>query len=302
MAEANRISVRRIIRVHNDSGSGSNTRSGAHARSRIEGCSRCIDTCSTSAIVADGDGVRVEPHLCMGCGACASVCPSGAMRYNYPGVPHAGAQIRAALAGWQAAGGRAPTLLLHGREQAEALQAWAETETLPAAVLPLPCHDVASVGPDLVLYALCVGVGRVAVWQDSGAPATYLASASKAAGFADAVVAGLGLAPPGERAVAVAGGVEEALAACAEVSSGIGPAATFHPQTDKRATLDLCFRHLAALAPKVVEAGPLAVPAGSAYGGVAVDKARCTLCLACVSACPAQALQDDAERPRLRRS
>ena len=80
----------------------------AHARSRIEGCSRCIETCSTSAISADGDGIHVEPHLCMGCGACASVCPSGAMRYNYPGLPHSGAQIRAALGAWQAAGGAAP--------------------------------------------------------------------------------------------------------------------------------------------------------------------------------------------------
>ena len=272
----------------------------AHARSRIEGCSRCIDTCSTSAIRADGDGVFVESHLCMGCGACASVCPSGAMRYNYPGVPHMGERIRAALAGWLAAGGAAPTLLLHGREEAAALAAWAETEVLPAALLPLALHDAASVGPDLILYALCAGVGRVVVWQEPKAPATYLASMKKAAGFVDAVLTGLALASSGDRVAAVAGTVEDALAACTEVPTALGPAATFHPQNDKRATLDLCFRHLATLAPTAVEAGPLAVPAGSAYGGLAIAKDKCTLCLACVSACPAQALLDDAERPRLR--
>lgn len=272
----------------------------AHARSRIEGCSRCIDTCSTSAIRADGNGVFVESHLCMGCGACASVCPSGAMRYNYPGMPHSGARIRAALAGWQAAGGAAPTLLLHGRDEAAALRAWAETETLPAALLPMELYDAASVGPDLLLYALCAGVGRVVVWQAPDAPATYRASMSRAAGFVEAVLAGLGLAAPGERVAAVCGAVEAAVAACREVPAALGPAATFHPQNDKRATLDLCFRHLAALAPAAVEAGPLPVPAGSAYGGVAVAAEKCTLCLACVSACPVDALQDDTERPRLR--
>ena len=51
------------------------------------GCNQCIDVCSTAAIAADGDHVKVEPHLCMGCGACATVCPSGAMTYAYPSVP-----------------------------------------------------------------------------------------------------------------------------------------------------------------------------------------------------------------------
>src|SRR6185369_9756545 len=179
-------------------------------------------------------------------------------------------------------------------DEAAALRAWAETETLPPALLPLALYDAASVGPDLLLYALCAGVGRVVVWQASDAPTTYLASMKKAAGFVDAVLSGLGLAAAGERVGAVAGTVEDALAACDEVLTALGPAAGFHAQNDKRATLDLCFRHLAALAPAAVEAGPLDVPAGSAYGGLAIARDKCTLCLACVSACPAQALLDDA--------
>ena len=63
----------------------------AHSRSHQPGCNQCIDVCSTEAISADGDGVKVEPHLCMGCGACATVCPSGAMRYAYPSAPDLGA-------------------------------------------------------------------------------------------------------------------------------------------------------------------------------------------------------------------
>ena len=40
--------------------------------------------------------------------------------------------------------------------------------------------------------------------------------------------------------------------------------------------------------------------AGSPFGTVLVNKDSCTLCLSCVSACPASALQDNPERPQLR--
>jgi ferredoxin len=42
------------------------------------------------------------------------------------------------------------------------------------------------------------------------------------------------------------------------------------------------------------------LPAGAPYGGLKVDVEACTLCMACVSACPADALLDNPERPQLR--
>src|SRR5439155_1747390 len=42
-----------------------------------------------------------------------------------------------------------------------------------------------------------------------------------------------------------------------------------------------------------------ALPAGSPYGRLQVDVAGCTLCLACVGACPVAALSDNPERPQL---
>ena len=273
----------------------------AHSRSRKEGCSRCIESCSTSAIRADGDGVHVEPHLCMGCGACASVCPSGAMRYNYPDVPYEGQRLRAALAAWHGTAAPAPTVLFHGLKEAAQLKAYAETEALPADWLPIALHDAASVGPDLLLYALCAGAARVAVWQGEDVPATYRASASRAAAFAHSVLEGLGLDAGIRRCIAACGDPESLREALeAPLPKPLARRATFHPQTEKRATLDLCFRHLASLAPEAAASGPIAVPTGSAYGTVDIDKDKCTLCLACVSACPPHALTDDPEKPRLR--
>jgi ferredoxin len=78
----------------------------AHSRNEKVGCSACIDVCSASAIRSDASrkgktkgqaagGIVVEPHLCVGCGACSTVCPSGAMAFAYP-------------ARWTRAGGCAP--------------------------------------------------------------------------------------------------------------------------------------------------------------------------------------------------
>jgi len=55
-------------------------------------------------------------------------------------------------------------------------------------------------------------------------------------------------------------------------------------------------------APSNEAAAPVAIPlpAGSPFGAVTVNKDSCTLCLACVSACPASALQDNQNVPQLR--
>ena len=64
----------------------------AHSRNEQIGCTACIDVCSAQAIRSDASmkgrlvkgqpggsaGIVVEPHLCVGCGACTTVCPSGA--------------------------------------------------------------------------------------------------------------------------------------------------------------------------------------------------------------------------------
>ena len=59
----------------------------------------------------------------------------------------------------------------------------------------------------------------------------------------------------------------------------------------------LALRHLHEKAPAPVEMLPLAP--GAPFGRVKVDTEGCTLCLACVSACPTSALLDDENRPWL---
>ena len=63
--------------------------------------------------------------------------------------------------------------------------------------------------------------------------------------------------------------------------------------------MELALEHLIAQAPARAEM--IALPAsGSPLGALALDKEACTLCLSCVNACPAGALQDNAQAPELR--
>jgi len=130
----------------------------AHGRSEITGCTRCIDVCSTHAISSDLDAnrIKVEPHLCMGCGGCASVCPSGAMTYAYPRVADMGLRVKTVLQVYREAGGEDACLLFHnstdGRELIARLAR--RGRGLPANVIPLEVFHVASLGLDLMLGAI----------------------------------------------------------------------------------------------------------------------------------------------------
>jgi ferredoxin len=76
------------------------------------------------------------------------------------------------------------------------------------------------------------------------------------------------------------------------------PAATFNLSNEKRTTLDFVFEHLLRHARTPRE--DISLARGAPFGVVAVDKQKCTLCMACVGACPESALLDSKERPQLK--
>jgi ferredoxin len=74
--------------------------------------------------------------------------------------------------------------------------------------------------------------------------------------------------------------------------------ASFVPAGSKRDVMRLALRELQRAAPAPVDIVPL--PAGAPFGAVTINTEGCTLCLACVSACPTGAMRDNPERPMLR--
>ncbi|MFN7086137.1 MAG: 4Fe-4S binding protein [Burkholderiales bacterium] len=274
----------------------------AHSRSEIIGCSRCLEVCSTRAITSDIEQNRVviEPHLCMGCGGCASVCPSGAMSYAYPRVADMGVRLKTLLHTYAAAGGKSPCLLFHnatdGRELVATLGR--RGRGLPANVIPLEVHHVAALGIDLMLGCYALGAAQVAILAAGSEAPDYLAALAGELGLAQEIVRGLGfgdghfkLIEAGETAA-----LEQALWQLG-TARAVKPA-SFNLFNEKRATLDFVFDHLLQHAPAPTE--EIALRRGAPYGRVDVNTASCTLCMACVGACPEGALLDARETPQLK--
>ncbi|MCU0966909.1 MAG: 4Fe-4S binding protein, partial [Burkholderiaceae bacterium] len=296
----------------------------AHSRNEKIGCSACIDVCSTRAIRSDASrkgkakgqaagGVVVDPHLCVGCGACSTVCPSGAMSFAYPGTVDQGQRLRTMLTAYGHAGGRNAALLIHSEAAGSRLldelgrgaalsRRDRSLHGLPARVLPVSVWHTASIGIDLWLAAIAQGASQVWVMTTAEEAPEYRQALQEQMAVAQALLSGLGYAGQHLRLLEVRDARDlhalDAALRC-EPAQTVARAATFSVQADKRATLELAIDHLISQAPAPTES--IALPAtGSLLGTLVVDTAKCTLCLSCVSACPESALADNPDKPQLR--
>ena len=273
----------------------------AHSRSEVEGCTACIDICSTQAISPDGDHVKVDPHLCMGCGACATVCPSGAMGYQYPRVADRGAQMKQLLVAYRHAGGVDPVIAFHNAGAArEALaQAAHENRGLPPEALPIEAWHIASVGLDLLLPAIAFGARAVVLLATPDEDGEYLAALREQMAIGQAVLHGLGYEGRHFHVVEAGEGVDlEAAFAKLEPAMPVPVPGTFLLGNDKRTAIEFAVEHLVKHAPRPVD--EIALPQGAPYGEVKVDRDACTMCMACVGACPESALMDGVDVPLLK--
>jgi ferredoxin len=284
----------------------------AHSRNDKVGCNACVDVCSASAISSERDRqqIKVNPNLCVGCGACTTVCPSGALSFAYPRASEQGSRIKTLLSTYLRAGGKQPALLLHSQEAGarllgdlgRAAQVDAATRGVPARVLPLGVWHTASLGLDVWLSAVAYGATNVWVLMTGEEAPQYLEAVRAQMNVAQAIVSGMGYT--GEHFRILHARDARDLSALdtdlqAPAAQSVARAAGFAVQADKRATLELALEHLAAQASQ--QPGVIALPAqGSPLGALAIDKDACTMCLSCVNACPASALQDNPQAPQLK--
>ena len=291
----------------------------AHSRNETVGCNACIDICSAGAVSSQKERqqIVVNPNLCIGCGACTTVCPTGALTYAYPRASEQGVRLKTILSTYAKAGGRQATLLFHSQESGQqAIEALGRAAQLgkilhgvPANVIAQPLWHTASLGLDLWLSAIAFGATQVAVLiTDEEAPA-YVQGLSEQMAVAQAVLHGMGYTGVHFHLVHLQGGQgTQALAALdarlQQLSRNqvMAPAtaARFAVAQEKRSTLDMALDHLMSQAPAPLPEA-IELPAkGSPFGNLIVNADTCTLCLSCVSACPASALQDNPERPQLK--
>jgi ferredoxin len=309
----------------------------AHSRNEQIGCTACIDVCSTRAIRSDaslkgkaggrvraaskitpatplaggqGGGIVVEPHLCVGCGACTTVCPSGALAYATPDTVDHGRRLRALLTAFRTAGGRDAVLLLHSEgagarligELGRAARVDPALNGVPARVLPQAIWHTASTGIDLWLAAIALGASQIWILLTAEEAPEYRQALAEQMQVAQAILTGLGYR--GEHFKLIQANDARDLSALdralrAPAAQGIGKPVPLAIQADKRATLEMALDALHGAAPSAIESIALPKP-GAPFGSLVIDSAKCTLCLSCVGACPEAALADNPDKPQLR--
>ena len=271
----------------------------AHSRSQKTGCTRCLDVCPAAAIQPDGDVVRVDPFLCGGCGGCNSVCPTGAAAYAYPPANSVLERMRTLLGTYKRAGGEAPVLLVHDEAHGFGLiGAMARAgRGLPARVIPFAVNEVTQLGLDAILAAYAYGAERI-LFLIPEKRRDELSGLDQQRLYAQAILEGLG--HDGDRLALMVENdptIVEAALWDLEPRSPM-PAGDFLPLGQKRSLLRAALDCLHDQAPEKPDR--IALPAGAPFGRAVVDAEGCTLCLACVGACPTGAMIDNPDMPQLR--
>lgn len=271
----------------------------AHSRNRKQGCTRCLDVCPADAITSAGDTVAIDTNVCAGCGGCAVVCPTGAASYALPPSDALLRRVRAMLRAYLAAGGLRPVLLFHDAEG----EAWIDRLArrgagLPARVIPVRVNEVTALSPELPIGALAMGAAEVRVLVAK--PGAHgVATLERGLGLASTLAEGMGMGAARVQVLAPrdAAGFADSLGKL-PARAGVASPDPLLPLGARRGVL-LDMARALGRATEAPEA-PIALPEGAPFGRVVVDTQGCTLCLACVSACPTGALGDNPDRPMLR--
>ena len=271
----------------------------AHSRNKINGCSRCLDVCPAGAIKSMGDHVDIDPAICGGCGLCGAVCPSGAVQTAYPPSDQLLSEIARLFEYYTEAGGKNASLLLHdssyGLELIEVIARYGRG--LPAHVLPVSMHAIGRAGHDLIVGAIALGYEQVFILLNPNKPAENQPLLAQRE-LAETMLAGVGVSVDGH-IVLLDDADPDVISDKLHQKSPkrAGKSAPFSPVGTPRGYTRLAMRGLAAS--NKIKQTVISLPDGAPYGRVNIDINNCTICLSCVGACPAGALQDNPDAPQL---
>ncbi len=269
----------------------------AHSRSLKTGCTRCLDVCPAGAVTSAGDIVEFDPVICGGCGSCSAVCPTGAASYAMPQRVDLVGRIDTLISTYRSAGGKSPEILVHDNSFGLEMISMSARfgRGLPAHVLPLGVNEITQVGHDGLLAMMATGVARIHLLANP-AKSDELSGTEAQIELTQALADGLGYgcainliceADP-DALEAVVWTDRPAPALKAHAISGIGS------KRDVSRTM-LGLLHGDAPAPKDI----ITLPDNAPYGQIIVNTDTCTMCQACVGACPVNAIADSPDKPQL---
>ena len=271
----------------------------AHSRNNKTGCTKCLDVCPAGAIQSIGDIVAVDPGICGGCGFCGSVCPSGAIQTDYPSLDVVLHSLSDLNDQFMKAGGQNPSLILFdlnfGNEMISLISR--HGKGLPANVIPYEMHSVGRVGHDILVSAIALGFKKIFILVNPLNSEEY-SFLHEQVDLANSLLSGI--SKHNSNSICI---IEENDPDQVELKI-----------YEKEGYSKIKSSPFVALgAPRgILRAGMqglsksnnnkksiIELPKGAPYGKVEVDLDSCTICLSCVNACPAGALQDNPDSPQL---
>jgi ferredoxin len=267
-----------------------------HGRAGKTACTRCIDACPTAAIGSLLESIEVDSHLCQGGGSCAAVCPSGAIGYSYPALDHVLGAVAKLLKVYREQGGKNPKILFYESDAEPEIQCILDTAAA-SNVLPLMMEEVGAIGMETTLGVFAHGAQQVVIGHSKHTPQRVTDALRRQSALANLFLHAMGY---GHECI-VLSSLETlpSLVASGTVNqhAQLPKPASYMLFKDKRSMIYRSLEHLNQHAPDPQRILPL--PETAPFGQVHVDKDLCTLCMACASVCPVQALQAGGEKPQL---
>lgn len=258
----------------------------AHSRAAKIACTRCIDSCPAQAITSLGDTIEVNSHLCQGGGVCATVCPSGAISYAYPQAKDLLSNIRILLRTYAQQGGQ-EAVIAFVTETDEGAACLSEQNN----ILSIRIEELASVGLETWLSVLAYGARTVLLVDNGSLPEKVAQQLHRQLEIAGEILSAMNYDPDSIQLVTITDMLQrqpvlmpEMIAASFSASDGKRQAAFF--------AIDHLYQQAAKTRPMVT------LNSGAMFGSVSIDK-QCTLCQACVSACPGKALHSGHGVPQI---
>ena len=268
----------------------------AHGNSGITACTRCIDACPTDAISSIGDTIEVNSHLCQGGGSCSTACPTGAITYAYPPSENSLEILRQILGNYRNREGQDAVAVFYDRESGAAIME-NHIGTLNENIIPIEVEEVGSVGLDIYLSVLGYGAGAARILCTTSLAASVRRELSDQLSIANGLLQGLGY--PSDLICAIDENQLESLSKDLDDSKQLLriDCATFAPSGIKRTDIRLALEHLHS--ESAVKPREVSLPTHAPFGQIKVDQDSCTLCMGCVSVCPASALEAGGDTPKL---
>ena len=265
----------------------------AHSRASRSGCSRCLDICPTNAISSNGDSVAIDPYICAGCGSCSAVCPSGAANYDDPPFTFNLQRITNLRSVFKKYDRQVePRILFVDKDFGMELITLSARfgRGLPADLIPFDIPNIELISHAEILAALASGFSEVMILTKE---VPTFSSLKLQINICMSILAHCG--PESQNRLRLIETMdietfENEIYSKNHSKKIVEPVLLLGEKREITRT---------AVKAMIPSEDAIELPETSPYGEILVNTDKCTLCLACVSLCPTNALEDNADRPEL---